>query len=368
MLSSVNTCALPSSCSQFSLPLSSRCLFISASFRRQTRTRPRTRTRRRRNKLSSPSAPTFTTTTITTSTSFISSEPKLETVIDINKLTSQASSTFRSLFPSTLRKFVSSAADAYTDLQTLVTLDHDRRLVVSCRPSTLHFLGTSALFSFVAFSILRFLVNSVSRFLSWRRNASAYRPMVRRDRSLGGKEVVVGWGESAVSKGPANPLSPADGGTLKRGAKKNKIRLERKLPKWWPAVINGAVFDLDEQDEFKRQAYRVVRAITDSRMAGNDIMEDDIIQALEMQGKHVESMAELSKICHLLQIFPPEESSPEMEMVGRGLTKHLKLEQRKHLMFLFGKVSGDNNHRIAREALGLMHSQNLQSDQVDNMA
>ena len=28
-----------------------------------------------------------------------------------------------------------------------------------------------------------------------------------------------------------------------------------------------------------------------------------------MQGKHVDAMAELSKICLLLQIFPPEESS-----------------------------------------------------------
>lgn len=33
------------------------------------------------------------------------------------------------------------------------------------------------------------------------------------------------------------------------------------------------------------------------------------LQALEMQGKQVEAMVELSKICLLLRIFPPEESS-----------------------------------------------------------
>jgi len=47
---------------------------------------------------------------------------------------------------------------------------------------------------------------------------------------------------------------------------------------------------------------------------------------------------------------------PEMEMVSRGLEKHLKLEQREHLMFLFGKVCGEDSHRIAREALGLVRT------------
>nr|KYP75396.1 hypothetical protein KK1_008124 [Cajanus cajan] len=91
--------------------------------------------------------------------------------------------------------------------------------------------------------------------------------------------------------------------------------------------------------------------------------------ALEMQGKQVDAIVELSKICLLLRIFPPEESSPEMEMVSRGLEKHLKLEQRKHLMFLFGKVCGEDSQRIAREALGLMHYQNGCADQLeDNIA
>lgn len=141
-----------------------------------------------------------------------------------------------------------------------------------------------------------------------------------------------------------------------------------------------------------------------------------------MQGKHVDALGELSKMCLILQVFPPEESSvctlnnnlqkyfhwifplvlneclftvfftplirccfgwvdrgtfvltlsaaiydfwinllgvslqPEMEMVSRGLAKHLKLEQRKHLMFLFGKVCSEDSHGIAREALGLVRN------------
>ncbi|KAK1380573.1 hypothetical protein POM88_027317 [Heracleum sosnowskyi] len=45
--------------------------------------------------------------------------------------------------------------------------------------------------------------------------------------------------------------------------------------------------------------------------------------------------------------------SPEMEMVARGLEKHLKLEQREHLMNLYVEVCGEETHRSVAEALGL---------------
>ncbi|XP_058771957.1 uncharacterized protein LOC131645761 [Vicia villosa] len=412
-------------------PISSPCFsrLVTASFGHRTRRRSR-----RHNKLK-PSSPTTTT---------IFSEPKLETVIDLTIFPS---------FHSNIRQIVSSGKDAYRDLQTLFTLDENRRVVVSCRPSTIHFVGTSAALTLVAFSVLRVLVDLVSRLAPWRRNASGYdKAMVRRDRSLGGKEVVVGLGPRSGVTAP-----------IKRSLKSNKVAVQRKLPKWWPIVNNsshsGFDFDLNEQEEYKRDAYRLVRAIIDSRMAAKDISESDIIQlrqlcrnsgvqvsvepanirdslyrtsvnfvldacssaptyatsvsiygedsqqflagfaenigvenvraativsaavasrtracllqawALEIQGKHVDALGELSKMCLILQVFPPEESSPEMEMVSRGLAKHLKLEQRKHLMYLFGKVCSEDSHGIAREALGLIHSQNYSAGQLeDNIA
>ncbi|OIV91200.1 hypothetical protein TanjilG_30422 [Lupinus angustifolius] len=419
--------------SYFHLP--PRCpTFLSATFRR------RSRRRNRRNKLTSPTTP--------------HSEPKIETVIDLTHLT-----TFQTSLRYNIRQFVSSAEDAYTDLQTLLTLDHSRRLVVSCRPSTLNFVATSTLFTFLSFTALRLIIDLGSRFWNWSRNASSYSaPMVRRDRSLGGREVVVGT--VAAKKPAANPLSPVERSLSLRRASKNKVvGVQKKLPKWWPHIINGTVLDVDDQEEYKREAYRVVRDkmmkivadfkegkrlnydsmdalfcrtsgvqvsidpanVRDSLYRASvsfvlnvcsraptystsiDIDGEDaqkflagfaeniglenvraatmvsaavaartrscLLQAwaLEMQGKHIDATVELSKICLFLRIFPPEESSPEMEMVGRGLEKHLKLEQRKHLMFLFAKVCGEDSQTIAREALGLMHSQF--SDQLeDNFA
>ena len=164
---SVNT--LPS---QFSPPFPCRrhcrLTVVCSPFRR------RSRSRRCDNKLSLPTS---------TSSSF---EPKLEAVIDLTLLTA---------FQSKLGRFLSSGRDAY----------HKRRLVVSCRPSTLHFLGTSAALTFLAVSVFTVLAQLISRFSSWRRNASSYMPvLVRRDRSLGGKEVVVAWGQ----RSDTNPLSP----------------------------------------------------------------------------------------------------------------------------------------------------------------
>ncbi|KEH44546.1 hypothetical protein MTR_1g116540 [Medicago truncatula] len=418
------------SSSSFTLPFPpqpclSRVVFAS-SFVRRSRSSRRSK-RNNKLKLSDP------TTTITTF-----SEPKLETVIDLSIFPS---------FHSNIRQFVSSGKEAYRDLQTLFTIDHNRRVIISCRPSTLHFVGTSAALTLIAFSVLRVFFELVSRFASWSsRNPSSYNKgiMVRRDRSLGGKEVVIGL-SPIHSTTPALPIKRS-----LKNSNNNKVVSQRKLPKWWPPINNNNVnafdMDLNEQDEYKRDAYRLVRSIIDSRMAAKDISKHDIIQlrqlcrnsgvqvsveptnireslyrasvnfvldacssaptystsvhingedsqqflagfaeniglenvraativsaavaartrscllqawALEMQGKHVDALGELSKICLLLRIFPPEESSPEMEMVSRGLEKHLKLEQRKHLMFLFGKVCSEDSHGIAREALGLVRT------------
>jgi hypothetical protein len=225
------------------------CLFrrlvsASSSFQR------RTRRRKRQNKLKH-STPTSSEPN---NNLFFNSEPKLETVIDL---------TIFPTFHSNIRQLVSSGTEAYHDLQTLFTLDDNRRLVVSCRPSTLQFVGTSAAFTLVAFSVLRVLLQLVSRFASWTRNSSSSynnnKSMVRRDRSLGGKEVVVGL-RSPIHNNKSSSSSSSST-PIKRSLKVAGAS-QRKLPKWWPTVNNNAnAFDLDmdHQDEYKRDAYRLVR-------------------------------------------------------------------------------------------------------------
>lgn len=277
-------------------------------------------------------------------------------------------------------------------------------------------------------------------------------PVVRRDRSLAGREVVIGrrFGEREVdsrsSRGSVNPLSPPKGSEVKsmEALRKRPVKREQ-LPKWWPESVASPVVSVGNQ-EYQAEANRLVRAIMDGRMSGNDFKDDDIIQlrricrisgarvsfetanvrvsfyraavdlvlnscsrliqpsatvlvdgeearqficglaeniglenvhaarlvraavaartrasllqswALEVQGRRLEALEELSKIHQLYLVFPPEDSSPEMEMVASGLKKNLGVEQREHLLNLFKGLGGAEVQSIAAEALGLRKS------------
>ncbi|GMY32367.1 hypothetical protein FCV25MIE_27609 [Fagus crenata] len=449
-MNSSNTLIHTHSFSPFSLPLPHhQChlpQFSCSSFPSRRR-----RTYRRNPKLTSPST-TITTTNPSFSSSTSSSDTKLQTVIDLNQTTSFIHSKFQD--------FMFSSEDAYHDLQTLITLDENRRIIVSCRRSTLLFAGNLVICSFVlvfAFRVLGKLGLLLFRGRSGFGNSGPV--VVRRDRSLGGREVVVAVGvgrkvkerenvkrDSRVS---VNPLSLAASGNnlgLSERVSGNRVRArEKKLPKWWPVSVSRPGLVLN-QHEYQREANWLIQVMMDNRVNGRDIMEDDIIQlrricrtsgvrvsidttntrdsfyrasvdfvlnvcsrapshstsvqidgedaqqfvaglaenigleniraaiivsaavaartrsrflqawALEMQGKHAEAKSELSKICPILQIFPPEESSPEMEMVARGLEKQLNLEQRLFLLNMLIGVCGEESHRTATEALGLMPS------------
>ncbi|KAK7844171.1 hypothetical protein CFP56_011144, partial [Quercus suber] len=349
----------------------------------------RRRTYRRNPKLSSP----FTTTpTIATTSS--SDNSTLQTVIDLNQTTSFLHSNFQ--------RFISSSLDAYHDLRTLITLDDNRRVLVSCRRSTVVFAGNLVLCSFVLVFAFRVLGKLGLWLIRGRSGFGDSGPVVvRRDRSLGGREVVVAVGvgrkvkerqnlkrDSRVS---SNPLSPAvaasatNGGISERVSGTRVRPREKKLPKWWPVSVPRPGLVLNAE-QYQREANWLIQVITDNRINGRDIVEDDIIQlrqicrtsgvrvsfdtintrdsfyrasvdfvlnALEIQGKHAEAKLELSKICLMLRIFPPEESSPEMEMVARGLEKHLKVEQRLFLLNMLVGVCGEESRISATEALGL---------------
>ncbi|KAK6925071.1 hypothetical protein RJ641_009397 [Dillenia turbinata] len=75
--------------------------------------------------------------------------------------------------------------------------------------------------------------------------------------------------------------------------------------------------------------------------------------ALEMQNNHLEAVTELSKICSILHVFPPDESSPEIEMLAQGLEKHFKVEQREYLMKMLMEVCGEELCSSAAQALSL---------------
>ncbi|KAK3204642.1 hypothetical protein Dsin_018688 [Dipteronia sinensis] len=375
-------------------------------------------------------------------------------LLDFNQISILSSS------KSKLHQFLSATEEAYTDLRNVIRVDDHGRLFVSCRKSTLQFVGGFFFAGFLLVFVFKVFVKLGLGFRS-RFGVGKQSVVVRRDRSLGGREVVVGtrddvYRNTASSKALKNPLSPGTSSEFPTRVF-NSFRLPRtanKLPKWWsfPEAAEDRTLVVDKED-YQREANILIRAIIDQRTSGQDIMADDIIQlrricrtsgvrvsietintrdslyrtavdfvlsvcsrapnhstsvlidgedachfvagladnigleniraarmvsaavaartrsrflqawALEMQGNHPGALLELSKICLVFRIFPPEESSPEMEMVARGLEKLLKVEQRKFLMNMLVGVCSEESHGRAAEALGLVFSPEGNGDQ-----
>ncbi|KAJ0703132.1 hypothetical protein HanPI659440_Chr14g0547541 [Helianthus annuus] len=401
-----------------------------------------------------------------TDSSSTHSDSKLHMVIDLEQyIPDRASISLNRLLKTAelkFNQFVESGNDAVEDLRTMITVAGDRRVVVSCRKSTVYFFGQLIVLSFVTVFTFKVLVKLGLGFrnLFRRRGHDGEVVVTRRDRSLGGREVVVStkkepkreFGESV------NPLSSDEDLVMRFSGSmvKNWAKSKKKLPDWWPESRPAPLEGIDKEEN-QRKANWLIRAIMDYRTSGKDIQEDDIILlrricrmsgvnvhidtsnsrdsiyrasvdftlntcgrvpshstfvqidgedtrefiagladniglerpraarivaaavaartrswllqawALEMQGKHIEAVDELSKLCLVHRIFPPEEGSPEMEMVARGLEKHLKLEQRVNLLKMLVGVSTEENRRSLVEALGLEMSAASVGDEQENM-
>ncbi|KAL0711227.1 hypothetical protein Bca4012_018205 [Brassica carinata] len=308
---------------------------------------------------------------LTISTSSSSEDQSLSLTLDVHRISSLASSRFK--------LFLDSGKDAVSDLQTLVSLDDNKRVVVTCRKSTVQFVGGVVLLGLVFGFAVRVLVRLGTAF----KGGLQGRPklVVRRDRSLGGKEVVVAV--DSIRSSSSSVASSGQASSRSNSVARNlKLRAQNNLPKWWPASLPSQSLEClktlcrapwesssveicsEDAREFiaglaeniglaKIDAARMVSAAVAARTRSWFLQA----WALEIQGKSSESVAELSKICLIHRIFPPEEYSAEMEMVARGLEKLMKLEERQSLMKTFvGMCCSEESQRSAAEALGLIPS------------
>ncbi|KAL3329504.1 hypothetical protein AABB24_036537 [Solanum stoloniferum] len=420
-----------------------RCRHYHVSSRRVSPSLPRRRhLRRRLKKFSTEDTPP--------------SDQNLHFVLTVDNLPTKSFYSIKDLLHLKLGEFLHLGRAAIEDLRTLIRVDTDAgRVSFSCTRSTVKFLATLVVSSFLVIFTLRAIINLVRgiRLNSGNNNVEL---VYKRDRSLGGREVLVAKNETpTLDRKKPNVLDSDEGNSnwdwdghspisfSRRRKKKSSVE---QLPKWWPVSTSRSdQVGAENQEEYQRMANRLIRAILDNRMTGKDILADDIIQlrrigrisnvkvsfdtenardtlfrvavdfilnycestasqsafllidgeeaqnfvagladnvglestraarmvsaavaartrsrflqawALEMQGKHSEAVVELFKICVIHQIFPPEEFSPEMEMVARGLEKHLKVDQREFLMNSLLHVCGDETRRSVAEALGLMY-------------
>lgn len=200
------------------------------------------------------------------------SEQNLQLILTVEKFSNSKPVTlFSEVVDSSQLKFnqfVRAAEEAFEDLRTLVTVDGStKRVVFSCRKSTVQFLGVAfaaCLIIVVGFRVLvRLLVYGKNRFSD--KNGGV---IYRRDRSLGGREVVVGKTDTNMIKRRNKSRNDRFMLMLESGKEKRhqfwqrrERRSVEKLPQWWPVsgLDSSSSLEVDNKEEYQIAANRLIR-------------------------------------------------------------------------------------------------------------
>ncbi|XP_047045283.1 uncharacterized protein LOC124649740 [Lolium rigidum] len=177
------------------------------------------------------------------------------------------------------QRLAAEADEAYNDLRSSVRDVGGDRVVLTFRRSSLRFAAAALLWSLALSAAAWALLGLVFRAWRqlWGRNwwgRPEGEPVVtKRDRSLGGKEVVVA---------KSSPVLPPVSRVQEPAKKVRRREPQARLPEWWPEVGTEVVDLGQEAEKWTRLANRLVRAIIDNRIAGRDYRYDDAIQLRQL--------------------------------------------------------------------------------------
>lgn len=82
------------------------------------------------------------------------------------------------------------------------------------------------------------------------------------DRSLGGKEVVVGKREANLPTSyTSTPLSSSNDSYHQKKSRMRTLdrRRKKELPQWWPRVLNQGPQQIDNKEEYQRIANQLIQ-------------------------------------------------------------------------------------------------------------
>ncbi|KAJ7555072.1 hypothetical protein O6H91_05G021100 [Diphasiastrum complanatum] len=188
--------------------------------------------------------------------------------------------------------FAYDSAKTWQDLRTSVAVQKDARIVIALRSSTLDFIARGMLGCLILVVLGRLFIKLARRYRWGWEEGFGWQGLVRRDRSLGGREVIVSTSgrksleKSTVTSSRTKPktFNPLDGVEPPRSEKnlsisrkqtENSKSRQQKLPKWWPRHDLPPVKpSLQAQTE----ANYVVQAIMNKRLSGTDFTEEDMLK------------------------------------------------------------------------------------------
>lgn len=177
------------------------------------------------------------------------------------------------------QRLAAEADEAYSDLRSCVRVVGGDRLVLTFRRSSLRFAAFALLWSLAlsaaAWASLGLALRAWRQLWGrgWWDGPKGGAVVTKRDRSMGGKEVVV-----AVSSPVLAPASRVQDPARKVRRKEPQGR----VPEWWPEIETELVELGQEAEKWAILANRLVRAIIDNRIAGRDYRYEDAIQLRQL--------------------------------------------------------------------------------------
>lgn len=177
------------------------------------------------------------------------------------------------------QRLAAEADEAYSDLRSCVRVVGGDRLVLTFRRSSLRFAAFALLWSLAlsaaAWASLGLALRAWRQLWGrgWWDGPEGRAVVTKRDRSMGGKEVVV-----AVSSPVLAPVSRVQ----EPARKVRRKEPQGRVPEWWPEIETELVELGQEAEKWAILANRLVRAIIDNRVAGKDYRYDDAVQLRQL--------------------------------------------------------------------------------------
>ncbi|MCO5606649.1 hypothetical protein L7F22_060837 [Adiantum nelumboides] len=188
----------------------------------------------------------------------------------------------------------------FEDLRSSVTIQKDRRIVISMRRSSIDFALTAFLWTALLITAWKLLTTAGKKYRWGWEEGFALRPVIKRDRSLGGREVSVGKSGTSVqtsrkekqnlesARRKLNPLdaveiSRSERDMIKSNESKSSRKLDCELPKWWPsAILPSSTSSVVRDNGTQEKASSFLKMIIEKRSSGKDFEADDILQLYQM--------------------------------------------------------------------------------------
>lgn len=171
---------------------------------------------------------------------------------------------------------------AWNELRSSVAVQNDKRVVIAVRRSTIEFAGRTLVWTVLTIVFARVFLTWARRF-RWGWEEGFSWPRTVRDRSLGGKEVVVKKGVKLWEGGPvkklyrktAQGLSPLDSVKTDTRSEKElnrlkassepltskKVQKESRLPPWWSGPQQAPTLPPEITEQAQKEANALIHGI-----------------------------------------------------------------------------------------------------------